>query len=222
MKYRVLSISLTMNAAFVVGACLLFYNIEAFLQEMVADGYTHRVSQFEAFPLATESVVMLGDSITENAIWDEIYPDLPIRNRGIGGDTTTGVLARLSQITEGKPTKLFLAIGTNDLTHGPKDRKVSYAQYREIVSRIQKASPSTDIFLLSLFPRSAYFRSQVEEFNSEIGVIASEMNVEYVDLYPSFISEDGSMRSELSADELHLNGEGYLLWKSLLIEQMSR
>ena len=36
-------------------------------------------------------------------------------NRGISGDFTNGVLARLEEITHYKPKAIFLLIGVNDL-----------------------------------------------------------------------------------------------------------
>src|SRR3954451_1058356 len=43
-------------------------------------------------------VVMLGDSITEGIDWHELFPHVRILNRGIGGDTSAGVLNRLDEV----------------------------------------------------------------------------------------------------------------------------
>jgi lysophospholipase L1-like esterase len=123
---------------------------------------------------------------------------------------------RLDQIIYGKPRAIFLQIGTNDLTHGPENRAISYQQYRNLVERIQKATPSTSIYVQSLMPRGAMFRTDIEDFNREIEQIAREQGLFYVNLYPHFLAEDGSMRNELSNDELHLMGQGYELWGELL------
>jgi hypothetical protein len=39
--------------------------------------------------------VLWADSITQASTWEELLPELPTANRGIGGDTTTDLLARL-------------------------------------------------------------------------------------------------------------------------------
>ena len=36
-------------------------------------------------------VVMIGDSITQLGIWNEIFPNVKIANRGVGGDATENV-----------------------------------------------------------------------------------------------------------------------------------
>lgn len=33
---------------------------------------------------------------------------MPVRNRGIGGDVTDGVISRLSQVVDARPAKIFL------------------------------------------------------------------------------------------------------------------
>ncbi|PLR29874.1 hypothetical protein CYR55_22555, partial [Chimaeribacter californicus] len=62
--------------------------------------------------------VMVGDSITENARWDDIFPDYKIVNRGIAGDDTTGVLERIDDIIATGAKKAFIMIGTNDIDRG--------------------------------------------------------------------------------------------------------
>ena len=65
-------------------------------------------------------------------------------------------------------------------------------------------------------------QAEVEAYNHEIQAIATELGVTYVDLYPAFLAENGSIRDELTYDELHLTGAGYKLWQSVLQPTMSR
>ena len=65
----------------------------------------------------TGAVVFLGDSITQG--WNslaKVFPDFKVVNRGIGGDTTRGVLYRLNaDVLALKPTAVVLLIGINDI-----------------------------------------------------------------------------------------------------------
>lgn len=45
----------------------------------------------------------------------ELFDDLHVKNRGITGDITAGVIHRLDEIANRKPAKVFLLIGVNDL-----------------------------------------------------------------------------------------------------------
>ena len=61
---------------------------------------------------------MPGDSLTEGIDWRELFPDVKILNRGIGGDTSAGVLNRLDEVIGRHPKIVVLMIGANDLRMG--------------------------------------------------------------------------------------------------------
>jgi len=177
--------------------------------------YQLRMDLFAATPLTTRDIVFLGDSITEGGEWSELFPDLPVRDRGIGGDTTAGVLARLSTVTGAQPVAIFLMIGTNDLSR-PGGSAASLANYREIIDRIGRESPGTRLFVQSVLPRAAAYRALIEAYNRAIASVCRDPACSYVDLYGAFLGPEGALRAELTADGLHLNGRGYQLWQSLL------
>ena len=221
MKTWIFRISITLNIMIVILGVGVWLNKDVLIRKVVQTIYDARVSFFESFPLHSGDIVMLGDSITHGGEWSEVFPALPIKNRGISGDTTAGVLARLQSVVERKPAAIFLKIGTNDLAIEPQ-RDVSYQQYRNIIATIQASSPATDIYVQSLLPRAAEFQSDVEDYNIEIRSMANDLGVTYIDLYPAFLAPDGSLRDELTFDETHLTGSGYRLWQSLLEPTMSR
>lgn len=220
-KVWAMRLSVGLNLLAVIAVLAIWQNSSNLLLGFLQQSHARKVSFFEIFPLNNNDIVFLGDSITQGGEWAELFPGLTVKNRGIGGDTTTGVLERLHQITDGQPSALYINIGTNDLTHGPDQRDTSYRQYQEIVARVQKSSPSTRVYLQSLLPRGRVYRSQVEVFNSEIQRLATEMGVAYIDLYSHFLDPDGSIADKFSNDELHLNGQGYLLWQSLLAPHLA-
>ncbi len=181
--------------------------------------YLLRMDLFAATPLAVGDIVFLGDSLTEGAEWNELFPDLPVRDRGISGDTTAGVLQRLGTITSARPAAVFLLIGTNEL--GPAlDPAPSLARQREILARIRRESPDTRVFVQSLLPRAVALRERVESYNAALREICQEAGATWIDLYPGFLAPDGSLRDELTFDELHLNGAGYRRWRELLLPSL--
>ena len=215
-KVWAIRLSVALNLLTVIAALAIWLHSSNLIVGFLEKKHARKVSFFEIFPVNSSDVVFLGDSITQGGEWAELFPNLTVKNRGIGGDTTSGVLERLHQVTNGQPSSLYIKIGTNDLTHGPDLRDTSYLQYNEIIARVQKESPSTRIYMQSLLPRAADYKAQIEAFNSEIEHLAIEMGVTYIDLYTHFLDQDGSIADEFSNDELHLNGQGYLLWQSLL------
>src|SRR5271165_596600 len=73
---------------------------------------------FALSKIQSAPIVMLGDSLTEGGPWRELTGCLYLVNRGIGGDTSGGVLARLDEIIALKPRAVFLMIGVNDISLG--------------------------------------------------------------------------------------------------------
>ncbi|MDB5207650.1 MAG: family lipase, partial [Flavisolibacter sp.] len=72
--------------------------------------YQGRMELFASLGGQEKAIVFLGNSITERGVWSELLPGETIMNRGIGGDNTFGVLARLNDVIRYKPKKIFLLI----------------------------------------------------------------------------------------------------------------
>lgn len=62
--------------------------------------YQQRSSLFRLLPVTKNDIVFLGNSITNGNEWDELFGDISIKNRGISGDITAGVLNRFAQWVE--------------------------------------------------------------------------------------------------------------------------
>ena len=185
---------------------------------LVNVGYESRVSQFEGFSVQSHDVVFLGDSITRRGSWHELFPNAPVRNRGIDGDTTQGLLARLHQVTRGQPSQVFLLIGTNDIFFGESDETI----VDNIVSILQQfadESAETQIFVQSILPRGVSYQARIETLNRKIHVAISD-RAEWIDLYHLMLDEDGSIADRYSNDELHLLGAGYAVWKEAIASRV--
>src|SRR5689334_15360465 len=108
--------------------------------------YQGRMELFNSLTPPKNAIVFLGNSITERGAWSELLPGQPIMNRGIGGDNTFGVLARLERVAKAQPKKLFLLIGINDLSRGlPKE--VIINNYHRILSYLTTNTPKTKIYV---------------------------------------------------------------------------
>ncbi len=196
-------------------------NIDAFT------GYwKHKVDQFRTLPNPEGEICFLGDSITDGGNWTELIGDLRVTNRGISSDTAWGVMKRLDEVTEGRPAKVFLMIGTNDL-----DRDKTVPQVRdkigEIIDTIRRDSPATEIHLQSLLPVIDFTwgsrnNAAIDRMNAELEKLASEKQVEWVNLNPWFKDDNGALRSDLTEEGLHINGRAYYLWYSLIRKYLPR
>jgi lysophospholipase L1-like esterase len=187
--------------------------------------YLQRKDLFNFLPNHKASIIFLGDSITAQCEWSEFFHNSIIKNRGLAGDRTDGILARLNQIVKMRPHKIFIMIGINDLLAGVSATD-TLANYREILKQIKQESPETKIFVQSVLPINklsrtylTYFspltNTDIAEFNSRLKSTAEEFGLEYIDLY-SLLIKDGKLMTSYRFDGLHLKGEAYVIWKEAI------
>jgi lysophospholipase L1-like esterase len=185
--------------------------------------YERMQTQFEELS-PSGGVVMLGDSITQGGRWHELLARSDAFNRGIGGDTTAGVLARIDTIVAAQPQQIFLMIGVNDL-NGGVETVDTIANYEQILDTFAQRLSDTEVIVQSVLPVNSSWRmanaAAVRELNEEIVRLAGERGLPYLDLYPAFADADGELRSELSNDGIHLLGPGYALWRGRLSEHLA-
>lgn len=207
------------------GCLLLFFSFNVAAQEKHSTFYYQRATLFEKLPTDTTDIVFLGNSITNSAEWAEIFQNPSVKNRGISGDICQGVYDRLDPVVAGKPAKIFLMIGVNDLSRGASIDSVA-AGIDRIVCKIQTESPRTEIFLQSVLPVNADFGmfaghtkrgAEIRPLNEKLQTLAAKRNIVYIDLF-SQLTTPGTelLNPAYTNDGLHLLGEGYLKWKEIV------
>ena len=174
------------------------------------------MNQFEQLPCQNK-IVFLGDSLTDWGEWGELLEHSNIVNRGVAGDTVAGLLNRLEPIIRSRPQQLYLMIGINDLIR-KKSVSETVQSYRAILEKLQKEAPQTKVFIQSLLPvNSKKYRAVTKEklvtFNRQLQDLAFEFSDTYIDLYSAFSPKN---IDQYTVDGLHLNGNGYLLWKDMI------
>lgn len=182
--------------------------------------YYHRKEHFESLPDTPNEIIFLGNSITDGAEWAELFGNPNVKNRGIGGDDTDGVLERLAEVTSSQPDKIFMMIGTNDLAYGKTVDHV-VENHKKIIAQIEKDSPETKIFIQSVLPcedavHTTRPNDKIREINRQLIELCKSQDLIYIDLDPAFSDENGKLNKKYSIDGLHVNGAGYLIWKEIL------
>ena len=162
-------------------------------------------------------LLFLGDSLTEYGNWRELFPGLDIRNRGIAGDTTDGVLHRLDGIIALSPDKIFLMIGINDLLMGRTTKRI-LANYKEILSVLKRELPRTEVFVQSLLPveKMENVSDGIIELNGVLKRLAEENGITFIDLFTPFSDPAVGINPDYTDDGLHLTPEGYAAWKKAI------
>ncbi len=183
--------------------------------------YYQRSSLFELLPVKSTDIVFLGDSQTNGCEWSELLDNPNVKNRGISSDVLQGFSDRLQPIVDGRPAKVFILGGVNDISHNISPDSIATAM-RSLIQKLQAGSPSTKIYLQSLLPIDNSFHrykamigkeQAIVESNKRLKMVADELGVTWIDLYGAMVDEaTGNMKRGLTNDGLHLLGAGYIVW----------
>ena len=191
-----------------------------FLHPWDISTYVMRVTLFGTLPAMNGGVAFVGDSLTDVGRWPEAYPNLRVRNFGIFGDTTVGLQHRISQVVDAKPSTVFLMIGTNDIEYGRTPEQI-VANIDVILDRLASGLPGAKVFVESLLPRQPEFNDRIVAVNALLKADVAKRGLTYIDLYSHFVAEGGRLDPTLSSDDIHLSGQGYTLWRSLIRDDVS-
>ena len=179
--------------------------------------------------LSKGQIVFIGDSITDLYVLEDHYADLPLEcyNRGISGDSTTGVLNRIKiSLYDIEPSIVVLMIGTNDINGGLRE-DVIIDRYTHIVDGIYANLPGVELYCMSIIPQN----SQLEEYtsiridhttpkimsvNEKICQLAEEKRATYLDLFTLVADDNNHLIRDYSDDGIHLNHAGLTVWTNLI------
>ena len=189
-----------------------------------ADGpfRNHRFDSFKTLPAKDGNIVFIGNSITDMHCWPEAFKTstgeyLPIVNRGNSGTFSTEQSDNIESYLLGKPKKVFIMIGTNDISKNGLNftGEQVLTNIKSMVDRIHMRYPDTRIYLYCILNNNTAQR--VEEVwlhaNEVIKEYVETTNAEwltYIDLYDALtgIAQGGNW----SYDKLHLAAGAYQVW----------
>lgn len=189
--------------------------------------------------------ILLGDSLSLWFPANLLPPDRIWLNQGISGETSYGVLRRIKLLDKTNPQTIFLMIGINDLIRGVSDETV-LANQRQIVRYLKQVHPTTRIVMQAILPHGgdrAFNQSAASSaidangqnqppawverlshrsndliriLNQRLAIVAQEEGVDFLDLHPLFVDDQGNLQDKFTTDGLHLSLEGYRVWQSQL------
>ena len=188
--------------------------------------YYQRSTLFEMLPVDSDDIVFLGDSQTNGCEWHEMLGNPNVKNRGISSDVIQGFADRVQPIIDGRPAKLFILGGVNDISHDLTPDSIATAM-RNLIVKVRRGTPATKVYLQSLLPIDNSFRrykamtgkeSVIVETNKLLKKVAEETGATWIDLYSRMVDPaTGNMRKGLTNDGLHLLGAGYAVWRDAVL-----
>lgn len=185
---------------------------QAALDAYIQLRWERRVDQWNSIEAPKNAIVFLGSSIIEEGEWSALFPDFEVVNRGIGADTTQGVIDRLDQITKLQPSKVFIYIGGNDFSRLGDTPEATISRIEIIIAQLKRETPTTEIYIHTLFPRELKHAPNIKAFNQLVMNLNQDPDVRVIDVFPWFARPDGSIDPSVANDGIHLNGEAYRTW----------
>ena len=205
---------------FLLTAFLWYLKSSLWLERLMAYGFSapqgknwqNETEKFRLlYPAGNMQLIFLGDSHMEQCEWQEVLPEYRCANRGIGGETTAGLLQRLLTLPEkGNGRVVILQSGINDLFAGESPEEI-IKNYGLICDSLR--GRGFRLMLTLVFP-VRYLKEvneQVPVLNKGIRTLAEERKLPVIFINPR-ISEGEKLSSAFTADGVHLNARGYALW----------
>jgi lysophospholipase L1-like esterase len=170
----------------------------------------------------TGDIVMIGDSLTDFAEWNEIFPGKSIINKGISGNTTGDILNRMDDILSVGAKKAFIMAGINDFARCKNVDDVA-TNYSVIIKRLQKnveniyiqSTPFCNVKLAPVEFNCEETNKKIAYLNPILAKLAKQNSLIFIDTN-SILSKNSELDPDLTWDGVHLNSDGYQAIKSVI------
>lgn len=175
-------------------------------------------------------VLFTGSSLMEQFPIDELRMteeiDAVIYNRGVGGFTTDDMLRYMEEMVFAtEPRKIFINIGTNDISRPEYRVEKLMENYGKIIAMIQKRLPGAQIYMMAYYPvnevdklpegewAKGMFATRTNEnirlANAEVEKLAGEMGCHYIDVNEGLADGNGRLKKEYTVEGIHMYANGY-------------
>lgn len=178
-------------------------------------------------------VVLYGNSITRN--WIKRHPTFfrvtGYTCRGIGGQTTVELLARMRQdVIDLNPKVVVIMCGVNDIAQNSGTISLENVMGNIIsmceLAKVNKIKP----VLCSVLPARSFrwnpfvydAPEKIRQLNTMIEDYAKKHGIPYVDYYSAMADEDGGLKPGLSDDEVHPTAAGYDVMEPILMQVLKK
>nr|WP_157062468.1 SGNH/GDSL hydrolase family protein [Pseudoxanthomonas dokdonensis] len=193
-------------------------------QQVSQPNWEQDIQRFEAQdrarPPAPAGVVFVGSSSIR--FWDSLardFPDVAVLNRGFGGSEirdSTWFADRI--ILPYRPRQVVLYAGDNDINSGRDTQQVA-DDFAAFVQRLRQDLPEVRIAYLAIKPSPSRISQlpRQQQANALIAASADRLGVDFIDVATPMLDAAGQPRPELFvADQLHMNAQGYALWREVV------
>lgn len=173
-------------------------------------------------------VVFTGSSLMEMFPIEEFVKEAGIKtpaiyNRGVGGYRIRDLQPILNEcVFELEPAKIFINIGTNDLSDGNVSIEEIMQQYDHLLTTIETGLPQARIYMMAYYPINYEAAAEsmkpclrirnnekINEANRQVSLLAGRHGHQYIDVNAPLKDEQGRLKAEYTIEGMHIKPEGY-------------
>ena len=172
-------------------------------------------------------IVFTGSSLMEmfpiNKLLEEHNDPTVIYNRGIGGFISAELLDVIDVcVLQLEPSRVFINIGTNDLSDSRIPVQHLMDNYDKIITAIENHIPKVEIYLMAYYPVNYEAAAEnmkeclkirnnekIAAANREVEKLAAKHGQKYIDINKNLKDSQGRLKAEFTIEGLHINEDGY-------------
>ncbi len=185
--------------------------------------YAEQIDMYNIYKTRQADIVMLGNSLTHGAAWNELLGRPDVIERGIPGDGLDGFASRMNYVYKLNPKIVFIEGGVNDVYNWEPVEDIFRTYVRiieglkahKIIPVIQSTTYAAKDYGKSfgLKPESNFGRNrEIDKLNKLLSDYAKRNNIDYIDLVSKIATKDGFMRPELTIDGIHFKAQAFKIW----------
>jgi lysophospholipase L1-like esterase len=184
--------------------------------------YSQMLSLYDVYKPRQVDIIMLGNSLTHGASWNDLLGRPSIIEMGIPSDVLRGYIARVNYVLLHKPKIVFIMGGLNDIYNWTPVEDI-FKVYTRLINELRSKNIAVVIQSTTYAARNygkeyggtpesnAGRNREVDKLNKLLSDYAKNNKLDYIDLLP-LITRAGYLKDELSWDGLHFRAEAYQLW----------
>lgn len=177
----------------------------------------------------TEAILFTGSSSIR--LWNSIKEDMApyqVIKKGYGGAHYSDYIHFTKELVYPSQAKAICIFIANDIAGEKTDispkETLKLAKY--VIYQIRQKYPVTPVFLIGITPNNLRWHvwEKQKELNSLFANYASKTDrLFYIDTEKAFLNKEGTPNDGLfMADRLHLNREGYVIWASIIKDNLNK
>jgi lysophospholipase L1-like esterase len=171
----------------------------------------------------SDAILLIGSSsFTKWKDVQDYFKGYTIINRGFGGSTLLDQLRYVNDIVFlYKPKQILVYCGENDLASSDSvTAKMVFNRFQQLFNLIRNRLPGVHIAYISMKPSPSrqLLLGKMREGNAMIRTfLKGKRRTAFIDVYKEMIDDEGKPIASIFLDDnLHMNKDGYAIWKRVI------